>query len=145
MKSKPMEDFEMAEHKAKITISRTIKRLHPVVKNIANNLATIEPIRFIKISPDFLQASSEATKGRIKTPITQPGHPTAIGVSLILDLDHKDIQFFEMNSATKGYGGKMVDAVLKDLSKAWNGVVVMDWSDGFWDKMKKKHNNLVII
>jgi hypothetical protein len=35
-----------------------------------------------------------------------------------------------MNSATKGYGGKMVD---------------MAWSDGFWDKMKKKHNNLVII
>jgi hypothetical protein len=53
------------------------------------------------------------------------------------DLDHKDIQFFEMNSAIKGYGGKTVDAVLKDLPKEWNGVVVMDWSDGFWDKMKK--------
>jgi hypothetical protein len=52
----------------------------------------------------------------------------------------------------------MVDAVLKDLPKAWNGVVVMDhlpkawngvvvmdWSNGFWDKMKIKHNNLVII
>jgi len=44
-----------------------------------------------------------------------------------------------MNSATKGYGGKMVDVVLKDLPKEWNEVVVMDWSDGFWDKMKKKH------
>jgi len=39
MKSKPMEDFEMAEHRAKITISRKIKKLHPVVKSIANNLA----------------------------------------------------------------------------------------------------------
>ena len=37
MKSKPMEDFEMAEHRAKITISRKIKKLHPVVKSIANN------------------------------------------------------------------------------------------------------------
>ena len=37
----------------------------------------------------------------------------------------------------------MVDAVLKDLPKEWNEVVVMDWSDGFWDKMKIKHNNLV--
>ena len=36
----------------------------------------------------------------------------------------------------------MVNAVLKDLPKEWNGVVVMDWSDGFWDKMKIKHNNL---
>ena len=42
-------------------------------------------------------------------------------------------------------GRKMVDAVLKDLPKAWNGVVVMDWSDGFWDKMKIKHNNFAII
>jgi hypothetical protein len=38
----------------------------------------------------------------IKTPITQPGHPAAIGVALILDLEHKDIQFFEMNSCYKG-------------------------------------------
>ena len=30
----------------------------------------------------------------------------------------------------------MVNAVLKDLPKEWNGVVVMDWSYGFWDKMK---------
>jgi len=51
---------------------------------------------------------------------------SATGMSLILDLDYKDIQFFEINSAIKGYGGKMVDAVLKDLPKAWNGVVVMD-------------------
>jgi hypothetical protein len=50
-----------------------------------------------------------------------------------------------MNSATKGYKGKMVDAVMKNLLKAWNGIVVMDWSDGFWDKMKIKHNNFVII
>ena len=31
----------------------------------------------------------------------------------------------------------MVDAVLKDLPEEWNGDVFMDWSDGFWDKMKK--------
>jgi len=37
MKSKSMEDFETAEHKAKITISKKIKRLRPVVKNIVNN------------------------------------------------------------------------------------------------------------
>ena len=39
----------------------------------------------------------------------------------------------------------MVDTVLKNLPEEWNGVVVMDWSDGFWDKMKIKHNNFVII
>ncbi len=39
----------------------------------------------------------------------------------------------------------MVEAVLNDLPKGWNGVIVMDWSDGFWDKMKKKHKNLVML
>ena len=76
---------------------------------LANQTTTDGKINFHKISLDFLQASSEKTKGRIKTPITKPGHPTAIGVALILDLDNKDIQFFEVNSSTKGYGGKMVD------------------------------------
>jgi hypothetical protein len=31
-----------------------------------------------------------------------------------------------MNSAIKGYGGKMVEAVLKDLPEEWNVVIVMD-------------------
>ena len=42
-------------------------------------------------------------------------------------------------------GGKMVNEVLKALPEDWNGIVVMDWSHGFWDKMKEKHKNLQII
>ena len=135
----------MGASNATITVSKKIKTLHPVVGNIANNLARIKPIRFIRISPDFLQASSEVTKGRVKIPITKPEHPTAIGLSLIIDLAQKDIHFFEMNSPIKGYGGKMVDAVLNDLAKEWSAVVVMDWSDGFWDRMREKHGNLEIL
>ena len=37
----------------------------------------------------------------------------------------------------------MADAVLKDLPKEWNGVVVMDWSGGFWDKMKKGQSRVI--
>ena len=33
-----------------------------------------------------------------------------------------------MNSAAKEYGGKMLDAVLKDLPEEWNVVVAMDCS-----------------
>ena len=113
--------------------------------DIVNNLAEIDPIKFIKISPDFLQASSEITENRLKNSITKPGHPTAIGISLIIDFVYNDIQFYEITSAIKVYGGKMVEAVLKDLLKDWRGVIVMDWSDGFWDKMKKKHKNLVML
>jgi hypothetical protein len=36
----------------------------------------------------------------------------------------------------------MVDAVLKDFPAGWSPVVIMDWSDGFWDKMKEKYKHL---
>jgi hypothetical protein len=73
-----------------------------------------------------------------------PGHPTAIKLSLVLDFAYKYIQFFEITTPIKGYGRKMVDAVLRDLPKRWSGIVVMDWSNGFWEKMKERYNNLEI-
>lgn len=145
MKSKRVRIFEELGTKVKITVSKKVKEIHPVVKHIVKNLAELDFIHFIRVSPEFLQASNEVTEGRIKIPVTKPNHPTAIGVDLIIDIAYKDIQFYEITSAIKGCGGKMVDAVLKALPKDWNGVVVMDWSHGFWDKMKEKHKNLYIL
>ena len=131
--------------KAKTTVSRKVKEIHPVVRHILDNLAELDFIHFIRLSPEILQASNEITEGRIKIPVSKPDHPTAIGVYLIIDIANKDIQFYEMTSAIKGCGGKLVDAVLKALPQDWSGVVVMDWSHGFWDKMKEKHKNLYIL
>ena len=131
--------------KAKITVSRKVKEIHPVVKHIVDNLAELDFIHFIRLSPEILQASNEITDGRIKIPVSKPDHPTAIGVYLIMDIANKDIQFYEMTSAIKGCGGKLVDAVLKALPQDWSGVVVMDWSNGFWDRMKERHRNLYIL
>ncbi len=39
----------------------------------------------------------------------------------------------------------MVDAVLKYLPKEWNGGCSYGLEDGFWGKMKIKHNNNVVI
>jgi len=36
----------------------------------------------------------------------------------------------------------MVDAILKDFPKDWQPTVVMDWRNGFWDRMKEKYNEL---
>ena len=126
-------------------MARTVKAVHPVTWRIAENLSAIDVIRFVKISPDFLRASTEVAEGRLKTPVTKPGHPTAIGVSLILDAAYKTVQFYEITSATKGYGKKMVDEVLRALPEGWSGVVVMDWSGGFWKEMIEKYENLVIL
>ena len=39
----------------------------------------------------------------------------------------------------------MVLAILKSIPKDWEAVVVMDWSEGFWKKMAKKYNNVVML
>jgi len=48
---------------SKIRVVKKIKSIHPVVENIAVNLAKIDIIQYITISADFLRASSEITIG----------------------------------------------------------------------------------
>jgi hypothetical protein len=145
MKKKGSRHFEELRTKVKINVSNKVKEIHPVVRHIIYNLAELDFIHFIRVSSEYLQASNEIAEGRIKIPITKPNHPTATGVYLIIDIDYKEIQFYEITSAIKGCGGKMVDAVLKDLPGDWKGIVVMDWSHGFWDKMKEKYKDLQIL
>ena len=130
---------------SKIRIIKKLKSIHPVVENIAANLAEIDIIQYIIISADFLRASSEITTGRNKIPITKSHHPSAVAVSLLLELDYKVIQFYEMNSPIKGYGSKMVDGVMRALPEEWSAIVVMDWSGGFWEKMKEKYSKIAIL
>jgi hypothetical protein len=131
--------------RSKIRVIKQLKSIHPIVENIAINLAKIDIIQYITISDYFLRASNQVTTGRNKIPITKPDHPTAVSVSLLLELDYKVIQFYEMNSPIKGYGSQMVDAVMRALPKYWSAVVVMDWSSGFWEKMKENYNKIVIL
>ena len=130
---------------SKIRVIKKLKSIHPVVENIALNLAELDIIKYITISEDYIKASSEITTGRNKIPITKIDHPTAVGVYLLLELDYKVIQFYEMNSPVKGYGSKMVAAVIRALPEDWSAVVVMDWSGGFWEKMREKHIKLDIL
>jgi hypothetical protein len=130
---------------SKIRYVKKISLVHPVVENIVRNLAEIDIIQHITISESYIKASSEITTGRTKIPITKIDHPTAVGVSLLFELDHKVIQFYEMNSPVKGYGSKTVNAVIRALPGDWSAVVVMDWSGGFWKKMREKHGKLVIL
>ena len=137
----------MTTERTRIRISKKIQALHPVVEAMTINLAEVDPICFIRILPDLLEASSEATAGRNKIPIVKPGHPSAIGVSAILDFGCQEIQFFAITSAKKGLGGKMIAAVMRALPADWRAVVVMqwDWSDGFWEHMSEKYTNLEIV
>ena len=73
MATKVPNDRGIPQGLAQIKVSKKVKALHPVVKGIARNLAQTGAIQFIRILPDFLQASSEATSGRVRLPITNPG------------------------------------------------------------------------
>jgi hypothetical protein len=130
---------------SKIRYIKKPKSLHPIVDNIAANLAEINIIKYITISKDYIKASSEIAAGRNKIPITKIDHPTAVGVYLLLELDYKVIQFYEINSPVKGYGSKMVDAVINALPEDWSAAVVMDWSGGFWDKMRERYDKIFIL
>ncbi len=121
-----------------IIVSKEVKTVPPLIDRIVRNLAQIDIIRYIKVRPDFLAASNEI-KGGSRDPVAETHHPTATGVSLIVDFSLQYIQFYEMNASRKGYGQKMVVAVLDGLPEDWEVCIVMDWSGGFWDKMKAEY------
>lgn len=121
-----------------VILSKEIKTIPAIIDRIVRNLTQLEVIRFIKVRPDFLAASNEI-KGGSRDPVADPHHPTAIGVSLLLDFNNKVLQFYEIASARKGHGQEMVAAVLDGLPQDWEVCVVMDWSDGFWENMKAKY------
>jgi hypothetical protein len=55
------------------------------------------------------------------------------------------IQFFEITSAIKGYGEKMVQTVMTALPDKWEACVVMDYSEGFWDRMAEKYDRIEVL
>ncbi|SDD24343.1 hypothetical protein [Williamwhitmania taraxaci] len=130
------------ENGKQIWVIGRVKDLPKPIVNMALNLAALDFIKYIRICDETLAASSENYPNRQKMPITNMNHETAIGVQVLYSLSHKYINFFDINSPIKGNGSKMVDAILRDFPKDWNPSVVMDWSNGFWDKMKEKYKDV---
>ena len=129
-----------------IFVATKVKTIYPVVDAIVKNLCEIDLIQYVRISQEDIQASNEIKiKGRIKIPVSTTGDPSAVGVHLILDFANSTIQFFEITSAVKGYGEKMVQAVMTALPDDWEAFVVMDYSEGFWDRMAEKYDRIEVL
>jgi len=130
------------ENGKQIWVIGRVKELPKPIVNMALNLAALDFIKYIRICDETLAASSENYPNRPKVPITNMNHETAIGVQILYSLSHKYINFFDINSPIKGNGSKMVYAILRDFPKDWHPSVVMDWSNGFWNKMKEKYKDI---
>jgi len=125
-----------------IWVIHRVKELSSEIIDIALRLSALDFINYVRITDEILAASNELKGLRIKEPVTTMNHPTAIGIEILYYLNYKTINFNEINSPVKGNGSKMVSAILTDLPNDWKVAVMMDWSDGFWDKMKEKHKDI---
>ena len=129
-----------------IFVAHNVRTIHTVVDQMVRNLLEIDPIQYVRVSKDDIQASNDImVRGRTKIPISIPEHPTAVGVHLVLDISNNTILFFEITSAEKGYGERMVQAILKSIPDDWEAAVAMDYSGGFWQRMSKKYRNIIIL
>jgi len=68
-----------------------------------------------------------------------------VGAELLIDPDISTVQFYSLASSEKGYGRKIVDAVVRGTPDDWDIVVVMDWSGGFWNRMIEEYPRIVIF
>ena len=124
-----------------------VKKIRPVFLDIAENLSHIDALRYIKIYNDSLCASNQLSTDKKKHPVTTMNKDGIIGVELLIDpdTDISAVQFYSLASSEKGYGRKIVDAVVRATPDDWNLVVVMDWSRGFWEKMVEEYPRIVVL
>ena len=122
-----------------------VKKPHPVFLDLAESLSHIDILHFIKIYNDRLCASNLLSNDKKKHPVTTMNQYGVIGLELLIDPENKTVQFCSLSSSPKGYGRKIVDAVVQGTPDDWNLVVVMDWSGGFWDKMIGEYPRIVVI
>lgn len=130
------------ESGTQVWVITRVKELPDAIVQMAFNLAQLDFIKYVRICDETLAASSKNYPNRPKVPITNISHETAIGIEILYDTKYNIIDFYDINSPIKGNGSKMVDAVLKDFPKDWQPAVIMDWSNGFWEKMEKKYDYL---
>ena len=119
-----------------------VKKLPYDIVGMAVRLAELDFIKYVRICDKSIMASSENNPNKPKEPIVVENHETAIGVHVLYDLSYRYVNFYAINSPSKGHGGRMVDVILEDFPRGWQPAVVQDWSNGFWDRMKVKHSHL---
>ena len=129
----------------KILKASNVRTIDPVFVDLAESLAAIDILNFIKIYNGRVKASNLLVENKRKEPITKIGKDEVVGVELLIDPTNKTIQFYSLTSSEKGYGRKIVKAVVDALPDDWSIVVVFDSSGGFWQKMIEEFPRIEVI
>jgi hypothetical protein len=124
--------------------AHSVRAVHPVVATLAERLAAVPPLRYVKIYRERVAASNVLSSDGKKNPVVEVGAEGLVGVEILIDPDAKIVQFFALTSALKGSGRQMVEAVLSAAPEDWKVVVLMDWSGGFWSRMAGDYPRLLV-
>lgn len=129
----------------KILTASNVRKAHPVYRSIAEELAKVDHLKFVKIYKGSIKASNVLSDNGKMMPVVSVGEEGIIGVELLVDIPSQTVQFYAVTSSEKGCGGQLVKAVVNAVPDDWTLVVVMDWSHGFWGAMSKKYPRLMVL
>lgn len=129
----------------RILKATNVRKVHPVYLELAKSLSHINKLKYIKIYNGRLCASNLLSKDKKKAPVTKVGKEGITGVELLIDQENNVIQFYSLTSAQRGYGRKIVGAIVEATPDDWLLVVPMDWSGGFWDRMVEEYPRIVVL
>lgn len=129
---------------ARIRKAHSVKRIDPVFRSLATALAPIPGLRYIKIFPERIAASSVLSEDGKKNPVVTIGGDGMVGVELLIDVPHDIVQFYALTSAKKGCGRQIVHALVEAVPEDWFLAALMDWSGGFWQKMAQEYPRLTL-
>ncbi|SDX17937.1 hypothetical protein [Thiocapsa roseopersicina] len=129
----------------RIRKARTLRRVEPIYEVLAQALATIPDLRFIKLFPGRLSASNQLSTDGKQSPVVAVGAAGIIGVELLIDTKTHVVQFYGMTSAQQGCGRKMVETVVAATPSDWFLAVPFDWSCGFWAHMADEYPRIQIF
>jgi hypothetical protein len=124
--------------------AHSVRQIQPIFRSLVTALARIQDLRYIKIFPDRIAASSVLSADGKKNPVVVIGATGMVGVELLVDAPNKIVQFYALTSATKGCGRQIVEAVVGATPEDWFLAVLMDWSGGFWNRMAQDYPRLSV-
>ncbi|MBK1717218.1 hypothetical protein [Thiocystis violacea] len=128
----------------RIRKARTLRSIEPIYERLAVGLSAIPELRYIKLFPQRLSASSTLSTDGKNNPVVKVGAEGVVAVELLIDADTKLVQFYALTSTKRGCGRKTVAAVINAVPESWVVTVAFDWSGGFWQRMAQDYPRLQV-